>query len=205
MKTTLFALALTALAGVGIVASRSFAEDKAATAAAKVGAAAPTFTLPDQDGTPVSLEQYKGKVVVLEWTNNECPYVKKFYDQGDMNKLASSYKAKGVVWLAIDSSKHHDVAHSKQVATEWKVERPILSDQSGTVGHQYGAKTTPHMYVIDPAGTLVYAGAIDDTRSTEQSDIAKATNYVAKALDEVLAGKSVSTPETKSYGCSVKY
>lgn len=189
-----------------VLVNYGIAGDKAqgAKATAAIGQPAPQFELKDQDGQPVRLSQYGDKVVVLEWFNNECPFVVKQYAQGDMNKLAAKYKDQGVVWLAINSTSSHDVAHNKKVAGEWSIDRPVLSDADGSVGKQYGAKTTPHMYIINK-GTLVYAGAIDSIRSTEQSDIAKADNYVAKALDEVLAGKPVSQAETQSYGCSVKY
>ena len=184
--------------------SATAAEQKPA-ATAKVGQAAPDFKLMDQDGKPVSLADYKGKVVVLEQFNDQCPYVQKWYKNGDMNKLAAKYKEKGVVWLAVDSSNFTTVAENKQIAAEWKMDRPVLDDHAGTVGKAYGMKTTPDMRVIDKDGTLVYMGGIDSIASTETSDVAKATNYVAKALDEVLAGETVTTPEAKSYGCSVKY
>lgn len=187
-------------------ASRGIADDKAdaSKATASVGQAAPVFELKDQNGQAVSLSQFSDKVVVLEWFNNECPFVVKQYKNGDMNKLASKYNDKGVVWLAVNSTQSHNVEHNKKVAGEWSVNRPILDDSEGSVGHMYGAKTTPHMYVINK-GTLVYKGAIDSIQSTDSADIAKADNYVAKALDEVLAGKPVTTAETKSYGCGVKY
>jgi peroxiredoxin len=175
-----------------------------AKATAAIGQSAPEFELKDQNGQPVRLSQYSDKVVVLEWFNNECPFVVKQYKNGDMNKLAAKYKEQGVVWLAVNSTSKHDVAHNKKIAGEWSIDRPVLDDSAGSVGHQYGAKTTPHMYVINK-GTLVYAGAIDSIASTDSEDIAKADNYVAKALDEVLAGKPVTTAETKSYGCGVKY
>lgn len=208
MKKTILALAIAGIAALGTAASYSFADNHghshAAAVKATVGQAAPAFTLKDQDGNDVSLAQFQGKVVVLEWFNNECPYVKKFYTGGHMNQWAAAYKDKGVTWLAINSTRAHDVSHNKQIAGEWKIDRPVLSDQDGAVAKAYGAKTTPHMYVIDSTGKLVYAGAIDNEKSTDSADIAKATNYVAKALDEVLAGKSVSEPETKAYGCSIK-
>jgi peroxiredoxin len=194
-----------ALLVAAVFASYGIAGEKTeGKAAASIGQQAPEFELKDQNGQPVRLSQYSDKVVVLEWFNNECPFVVKQYAQGDMNKLADKYKGQGVVWLAIDSTNSHDAAHNKKVAGEWSINRPILNDADGSVGHQYGAKTTPHMYVINK-GTLVYKGAIDSIRSTEQSDIAKADNYVSKALDEVLAGKPVTQAETQSYGCSVKY
>lgn len=193
-----------AIAATVVVAGMAFARSDESPKTAALGKAAPDFTLTDQNGKSVRLADFNDKVVVLEWFNNECPFVVKQYKNGDMNKLASKYQADGVVWLAVNSTKSHNVEHNKKVAGEWSVERPILDDSAGTVGHAYEAKTTPHMYIINK-GTLVYRGAIDSINSPEPADVAKADNYVAKALDEVLAGKPVSTPETKSYGCSVKY
>ena len=195
-----------ALLVAAVFASYGIAGDKHdhTKAGAAIGQPAPQFELKDQNGQTVALSQYSDKVVVLEWFNNECPFVVKQYKAGDMNKLADKYKAQGVVWLAINSTSKHNVDHNKKVAGEWSINRPVLDDSAGTVGHQYGAKTTPHMYVINK-GTLVYAGAIDSINSPNQEDISKADNYVAKALDEVLAGKPVTKAETKAYGCSVKY
>jgi peroxiredoxin len=193
-----------ALAAVAIITAGQFvsAGDKAGKLA--VGAPAPDFQLKDQDGKTVSLSEFKDKVVVLEWFNDECPFVVKQYKAGDMNKTADAYEAKQVVWLAINSTNGKGVDHNKKIAADWKIERPVLDDSAGTVGKQYGARTTPHMFVVNK-GTVVYAGAIDSKRSTEQADIATSENYVAKALDEVLAGKPVSTPQTEPYGCGVKY
>lgn len=187
-----------ALAAVFV--SKSLAEKKPPT-----GQAAPAFTLTDQDGKSVSLSDFKGKIVVLEWFNNECPYVKKFYTGGDMNKWASAYGEKGVVWIAINSTNGKTPESNKKVAGEWKMDRLILDDSAGNVGHLYGATNTPNMYIVDKEGNLAYQGAIDNKPSPKQEDIAGATNYVAQALDELLAGKPVSTPETKPYGCGVKY
>ena len=191
----------------GLVAAPAFAgdDDVAEQATAKVGEPAPTFTLMNQEGEEVSLSDYEGKIVVLEQFNDQCPYVKKFYVEGHMNDWASAYADQDIVWLAIDSSNFSSVEENAEIAEEWSIDRPILDDSSGEVGQMYGAKTTPHMFIIDGEGTLVYAGAIDDTPSTSADDIEDATNYVAQALDELLAGESVSTPETKPYGCSVKY
>ena len=193
------------LGGLFLGLAPANADSAEGAATAKVGQAAPDFKLMDQDGKPVSLSDYKGKVVVLEQFNDQCPYVKKWYKNGDMSKLAKAYEAKGVVWLAVDSSNFTTVAENKAIAQEWKMDRPVLDDHGGTVGKLYGMKTTPDMRVIDKDGTLVYSGGIDSIASTETGDIAKATNYVAKALDEVLAGETVTTPQAKSYGCSVKY
>ncbi|MEL7238409.1 MAG: redoxin domain-containing protein [Planctomycetota bacterium] len=188
---------------VGFAATTLSAGDNKAKA--KVGEAAPTFTLMNQEGEPVSLSDFEGKIVVLEQFNDQCPFVVKHYREGHMNALASQYAEQDVVWLAIDSSNFSNVEQNAEIAAEWNIERPILDDSAGDVGKMYGAKTTPHMFIINGEGTLVYAGAIDSVSSTDTADIEGATNYVAQALDELLAGDSVSTPETKPYGCSVKY
>jgi len=173
--------------------------------AAKVGAPAPAFTLKDQTGKDVSLSDYAGKIVVLEWFNEGCPFVVKHYKQGHMNTLAAKYAEKGVVWLAINSTKSATVESNSKITGEWKINHPILDDAAGTIGKAYAAKTTPHMYVIDAKGVLAYAGAIDSKSSTDSDDIAGSTNYVGKAVDELLAGSNVTESQTKPYGCSVKY
>jgi peroxiredoxin len=177
------------------------ADEKHATA--KVGQPAPAFSLPDQHGKTVSLSDFKGKLVVLEWFNDECPVVVRHYDGNAMNNLAAKYKDKDVIWLAINSSKHHNVDHNKKAAETLKINRPILDDHSGKVGHAYGATNTPGMYVINKDGVLAYMGAIDDNKSGSKKEGVK--NYVSQALDELLAGKSVSEPMTQQYGCTVKY
>ena len=175
------------------------------------GAAAPDFTLTDTSGTSHKLSDFKGKTVVLEWVNHGCPFVVKHYSPGNMQGLQAESTGKGVVWLSICSS-----AEGKQgyyTAEGWQklnAEKggkatAILLDPEGTVGKLYGAKTTPHMYVINAECTLVYQGAMDDKPSTDSDDIPGAKNYVKAALDEVLAGKPVTTGQTKPYGCSVKY
>jgi peroxiredoxin len=169
------------------------------------GEAAPAFTLQDQNGKSVSLSDQSGKIVVLEWFNNECPYVVKHYKGGHMNKVADKYAEKGVVWLAINSGAGKTADEMKTVASEWKMDRPILLDGSGEVGKAYGATNTPGMYIIDREGKLAYRGAIDSKSDSKTESIDGATNYVAQALDELLAGKTVSEPMTKAYGCSVKY
>jgi len=184
----------------------SFAGDKEkGMAGPKPGDAAPSFALQDQNGQTVTLDQLKGKVVVLEWFNNECPFVQKFYKGGHMNQWASSYMGKDVVWLAINTTSGKTNADNKAIATEWKIDRPILNDSTGEVGHAYGSKNTPTMYIIDKEGKIAYRGAIDNKSVPDTGAISGATNYVAKALDEILAGKPVSEPMTKAYGCSVKY
>ena len=192
--------------GVGIVAGAL-----AVWASAAVGQTAPDFTLTDSQGRATMLSQLKGKWVVLEWFNNECPFVRKHYDSGSMQRLQETYTAKGVVWLTIISSAPGKQGHvPPEQANEIIVQRKahqtaLLLDPDGSVGRRYGAKTTPHLFIVDPKGILIYAGAIDDKPSTNQADLAGATNYVQQALDEAMAGKAVSVAETKSYGCSVKY
>lgn len=175
------------------------------------GGAAPDFTLMNQDGKPVKLSDFKGKTVVLEWYNKDCPFVKKHYGPGNMQTLQETYRGKGVVWLSIISSAPGSQGYltqaeaAEQLKTGASKASSILTDADGTVGRLYGAKTTPHMYLIDPKGTLAYAGAIDDKPSAKSEDIKGARNYVAENLDAILAGKPVTTTSTKSYGCSVKY
>ena len=200
MKKTL----LSTLALVALVAF-SFAGDKANMAGPKPGDMAPAFSLTDQNGQTVTSDQLKGKVVVLEWFNNECPFVQKFYKGGEMNQWASTYMGKDVVWLAVNSTSGKTVADNKTIASEWKIQRPILSDASGEVGKAYGSKNTPTMYIIDKDGKIAYRGAIDNKNDPNPATIKDAKNYVAQALDEILAGKPVSEPMTKAYGCSVKY
>lgn len=171
--------------------------------AATVGQPAPEFTLNDQDGARVDLKSLAGKTVVLEWTNPDCPFVKRHYRTKTMTTLAERFGKDDVVWLAVNSTATLDPARLKAWRSEEGITYPVLDDRAGTVGHAYGAKTTPHLFVIDPKGVLVYAGGIDDDPAGENGD--KATNYVALALADVTAGKPVRTPETKPYGCSVKY
>ncbi|HEX4140093.1 MAG TPA: redoxin domain-containing protein, partial [Candidatus Methylacidiphilales bacterium] len=157
-----------------------------------------------------SLSDYTGKYVVLEWTNPNCPFVHKFYDSGTMQALQKQWTGKGVVWLRINSSaKGADYQDPTTLAAYEKdnhvAATESLIDPDGQVGHEYGARTTPHMFVIDPKGTLVYAGGIDNRPSPDPETIPGATNYVSQALDESMAGKPVSTPTARPYGCSVKY
>jgi peroxiredoxin len=180
--------------------------------AAEVGRPAPGFKLPGLSGKTISLSQYKGKPVVLEWVNEGCPFVRKHYGSGNMQALQKKYTDKGVVWLSISTSSEGREGYwpDGRAAADFKAAQKaamtdILLDHDGTVGHAYGAKTTPHMFVINAKGTLVYAGAIDDKPGTNPADVATAKNWVAQALDEVLAKKKVSVPETRSYGCGVKY
>ncbi|MCE0522197.1 MAG: thioredoxin family protein [Methylacidiphilales bacterium] len=181
------------------------------TSPATVGQPAPNFTLQGSDGKTHSLAEYKGKYVVLEWTNPNCPFVHKFYDPGAMQKLQRKETAKGVVWLRINSSAtgQSDYQTAADMATYVKKNHVAatasLIDGDGTVGHLYGARTTPHMFVINPEGVLIYAGGIDNKPSPDPDDIKTATNYVAAALKEAMAGKPVTTPTAPPYGCSVKY
>jgi peroxiredoxin len=200
MKTKLLLTALTSIAAASLFAAES----------PKVGAAAPDFSLTDAKGAKHSLADSKGKWVVLEWFNPECPFVKKHYGSGNMQKLQQEYAGKGVVWISIDSSaagKEGNLspeAAEKKMA-EWKMNSTLLLDPEGKAGQAYGAKNTPHMFIINPDGKVVYEGAIDSKATPNPKDIESATNYVKVALDEGLAGKPVSNPNTKPYGCSVKY
>ena len=176
-----------------------------------VGQAAPDFSLSDVDGRPVSLADFRGKTVVLEWNNPECPTVMKHYDSGNMQKTQAAAAADGVVWLTINSSAEGNqgymtAAEAKKLSAGQQTRRTAyLLDPTGQVGRSYGAKTTPHMYVVNSAGTLVYNGGIDDKPTQDPADIAGARNHVLAALGELKAGKPVSVPASKPYGCSVKY
>jgi len=183
----------------------------AAGAAAIVGKKAPPISLKDSNGKAVRLDEFKGKFVVVEWVNFQCPFVGKQYGSGNMQKLQKEYTEKGVVWLSVCSS-----AQGKQgyvtgaeanalVAEKDASPSRFLLDPKGTTGKAYGAKTTPHMFVIDPKGTVVYNGAIDDKPSTDKADIATAKNYIVAVLDAAMSGKPVETAVTQPYGCSVKY
>lgn len=183
----------------------------AAEAVAGVGVAAPDFSLPDSNGKTRSLSDFEGQYVVLEWTNDGCPFVRKHYGSGNMQSLQQEYTAKGVAWLSIVSSAPGKQGHvSGAQANALTAQRDaaptaVLLDASGDVGREYGAKTTPHMYIIDPEGTLIYAGGIDSIASANPQDIEKATPYVKLALDQAMAGKPLSQAQTQAYGCSVKY
>jgi hypothetical protein len=189
-----------------------FAAVAMAHADVEVGKPAPDFTLPSADGSEISLGDQKGKIVVLEWVNHGCPFVKKHYDSGNMQKLQKEAVADGVVWFSICSSApgkqgHMEAATAILEATTAKgaAATAYLIDEEGTVGRLYGAKRTPEMYVIDAEGVLAYHGAIDDDPSADQPGIEAAKNHVVAALADLKAGKAVSTPETEAYGCSVKY
>ena len=177
---------------------------------AVVGQGAPDFTVTDLSGKPVKLEDFKGKTVVLEWHNFGCPFVQKHYKSGNMQALQKKY-ASDVVWLAVNSTNRNASDYAEPPALTGQLKQfgaapaNYLMDEPGTMGRAYGARTTPHMYIIDPAGKLVYKGAIDDKRSTNPEDVKTAKNYVAAALNEMKAGKPISVASTTPYGCSVHY
>lgn len=201
----------------GVYMSSEFADGKFVRAAsenivaAKVGSAAPDFTLTDTNGKKQSLSAYKGKLVVLEWLNHGCPFVKKHYSSGNMQALQKEYSGKGVIWLSIVSSAEgkqgfqSNAEHNAAMKAASAKPTAILVDSDGKVGHMYGAKTTPHMFVINKKGDLAYAGAIDDKSSADAEDVKSAKNYVRAALDALLKGKVPQVASTQSYGCSVKY
>lgn len=195
LATLLAALASPLAAGEGIVTGKN----------------APSFQLTDVEGKNRSLSDAKGRWVVLEWVNHGCPFVRKHYDKGHMQALQKEFTGRGVQWFSICSSAAGKQGHMspaewrETIKTKGGAATAVLLDPSGSVGRLYGAKTTPHMFVIDPKGVLVYQGAIDDTPSTDPADIATSRNYVREALNQGLAGKPIESPETKPYGCSVKY
>ena len=180
-------------------------------AEAVVGQQAPDFTVTDTNGQARSPAQVRGQFLVLEWHNHECPFVRKHYGSGNMQRLQQEATGKGVVWWIVNSSapgkQGYVGAEEANALTRSRQAVPsaVLLDAGGTVGRRYGAKTTPHLFVIDPSGILIYAGAIDGTPSTDPADIPGAVNYVRQALNEAMAGQPVSVPQTTSYGCSVKY
>ena len=183
----------------------------AAAHAVKVGAAAPDFTAKDAQGKTETLSQYRGKFVVLEWTNRDCPYTVKQYESGNMQRLHKEWSAKGVVWLLVLSSAPGQEGYGTAAEENAYLQKvgaaphAAILDPSGAVGHLYEAKTTPHMFVIDPKGALVYEGAIDSKPTTDPADVKGAENYVSEALTAAMAGKPVATSYTRPYGCSVKY
>lgn len=193
------------------VTAAALVASAAAFAAAKIGQPAPEFTLTDSKGVAHKLADYKGKVVVLEWINLGCPYVKAQYGSRNMQTLQKACTDKGVVWLSVCSSAPGQQGNLS--AAEWNAKiaehgiasTAVLLDESGVVGTSFGAKTTPHMFVVAADGTLAYNGAIDTANSTDPAAIAKAQNYVAAAVDALLAGKPVATASTRPYGCGVKY
>jgi peroxiredoxin len=204
-----YALRVTALGA--LTAATALAIGGAAHAAAAIGQPAPAFTLTDTAGRTVSLADFKGKHVVLEWVNPGCPFVQKHYDAGNMQATQKGAAERGVVWLAINSTATSSrdylapPALASWMAKHQAAATATLMDADGKAGRAYGARTTPHMYVIDPQGRLVYAGAIDSRPTANPADIRTATNHVNQALADALAGRSVATPVTQPYGCTIKY
>jgi peroxiredoxin len=178
---------------------------------ARIGAPAPGFTLTDSNGKSVSLADFKGKTVVLEWTNHDCPYVRKHYNGNNMQALQKKWTGQGVVWLTLISSEPGSQGYvtpaeaNKLTADRHAAPSAVLLDPKGNVGRTYGATVTPHMYVITGAGTLAYMGGIDDKATTRLEDLKTAKNFVDHALDEVSQGKPVSTTTARPYGCTIKY
>ena len=183
----------------------------AAQASPSVDQPAPAFTANTADGKSISLDSLKGKTVVLEWTNHDCPFVKKHYDSGNMQGLQKDAAAKGVVWLQVISSApgkqgHVDGAGALKLnSARSAAPANVILDPDGKLGKLYGAQTTPHMYIIDAKGILVYKGGIDSLATADKADIAKAEPYVSSALSSLAAGKKIAANNTKPYGCSVKY
>ena len=180
-------------------------------AVATVGQPAPAFTATDVNGKAVSLADFKGRTVVLEWVNPGCPFVQKHYNSANMQGTQKDAGAKGVVWLAVNSTATDSedylapAALAKWMQAQKAAASATLMDSDGKIGRAYGARATPHMYIVDPAGKLVYAGGIDDKPSTNVADVARANNYVKAALNESLAGRPISQATTRPYGCSIKY
>ncbi len=191
----------------GAHADKADKKDEKKAEGAKVGEKAPAFELKDTEGKTVKLEDFKGKIVVLEWFNPDCPFIVKHHEVNKtMVNTFNSFKDKGVVWLAVNSSakgkEGNGLERNAKAKKDWTLPFPILIDEAGTVGKAYGAKNTPHMFIINKDGVLAYNGAIDDNNSMKE---AGKTNYVAKALEQLTKGETVTTAETKPYGCSVKY
>jgi AhpC/TSA family len=206
-------LAGTGLVGLATVTRHGLLAASPALAAvsAKVGSPAPPFTLNATTSKSVSLADQRGKLVILEWTNHDCPYVRKHYDTSNMQGLQKETTTQGVIWLTLISSAPGTQGYvtpsqgNELTAARQASPTAVLLDPTGVVGKAYGATNTPHMYIIDKAGTLVYAGAIDDRPTTRQGDVRGAQNYVRAALEDLAAGRPVKTPVTRAYGCTVKY
>ena len=179
--------------------------------AVKVGDPAPDFTGTDSHGQSHKLSDYRGKFVVLEWHNNGCPYTKKHYESGNMQRLQKEWTGKGVVWFTVISSSPGTQGYvtadeeNAYLGKTHAVPSAAILDANGAIGHAYGAKTTPHMFIINPQGQVIYNGAIDDRPTSDVSDINGAKNYVSEALQEAMAGQQVAVASTRPYGCSVKY
>ena len=195
---------LFAVIALTVIGSLAFAD-------AKIGAAAPDFSVVDMQGKTHTLSEYKGKYVILEWYNKDCPYVRKHYDSKNMQKLQADMTGKGIAWLTVISSVPGKQGHLKaadaktNAAKEGAKGTAVLLDETGKMGKAYGAKTTPHMYLIDPQGVLRYNGAIDSNDSADQKTIATAENYIVAAVNSAQKGEKIQKETTKPYGCSVKY
>jgi hypothetical protein len=206
MRFSIKAFAIVTLVVIGGVVIEG-----ATAAPPRVGAQAPAFSAPDIAGGTVRLADYAGKTIVLEWTNDGCPFVGKHYDSGNMQSLQQKYRSAGVVWLTIVSSAPGEQgyvtpAEARADLARWRAApSAFLLDPEGIVGRLYDARATPHMVVIDRTGRLVYMGAIDDRPSTRLADVKTAHNYVAAALDAIAAGQPVAVASTRAYGCSIKY
>lgn len=199
------------IAGLAVAALAPASGATLAQGVAKPGAPAPAFTIVDVDGKTQTLSVHAGKTVILEWTNHDCPYVRKHYNSATMQRLQKDMASEGIVWLSVISSPageqgHVDAAKAREL-TKSRDAAPaaILLDPKSVMARAYGAQTTPHMYIVDPKGKLAYAGAIDDKPSASASSLAGAKSYVRQAVAELKAGKPVSEPATKAYGCAVKY
>ena len=209
-KPIFFGLLGTVAAGLGAFAMLN-SSAPIAQAAAPAGKAAPAFTLKDSNGKTHKLSDFKGRYVVLEWFNHDCPFVKKHYGSGNMQATQRAARKQGAVWLSINSSAKGKQGHTsgndanKLTRTQKAAPSAVLLDANGKVGKAYGAKTTPHLYIINPKGMVIYNGAIDDKPSTDAKDVKGAKNYVLAALTQARKGQKVSTPSTQPYGCSVKY
>ena len=209
-RRTLLANAL--LGGAGLLALIAAAPVTADPGAqARIGAPAPNFTLTDSNGKAISLADFKGKTVVLEWTNHECPYVRKHYGGNNMQALQKKWTGQGIVWLTLISSQPgaqgfvHGLEANKLTEERGAAPTAVLLDPRGGVGRSYGAQVTPHMYVVTGDGTLVYMGGIDDKPTTRLEDLKTAKNFVDAALSEVAEGKVVSIKTSRAYGCTIKY
>lgn len=209
-KQSLATTARSALGALALAATFALGATDAQ-AQALPGQPAPAFTLTAVDGKPVSLADFRGRYVVLEWNNPHCPFVVKHYGSGNMQSLQKRFATDNVAWLVINSTQ---AGHSEYMApaalAEWMKKQggtptAVMLDADGKTGRAYGARVTPHMYIIDPSGTLVYAGAIDDKRSANPADIKTANNFVVQAFTEVRAGKPLTAASTTAYGCSIKY
>ena len=196
---------------VALIMMAAIAVALLAMAAPQPGQPAPDFTVTDSNGHTQKLSEYRGKFVVLEWTNSGCPFTKKHYDSGNMQKLQKEWTSKGVVWLTVLSSAQGKQGYKTAAEENAYVTQvgasptAVLLDPGGQLGHLYGAKTTPHIFIIDPTGKLIYDGAIDNKPTTDQGDIAGADNYLSDALSAAMSGQQVAKASTQPYGCSVKY